>query len=75
MPENTGTLRHSMATRDEYLEQPIERRLARLARTADELAMATRGRDDAILSRRPEIKAGQRRRYLAQLARALEDRR
>jgi len=38
-------------------KQPIEARLARLARAADELAAAIRGRDDAALSRRPEPKA------------------
>ena len=46
-----------MATRDEYLAQSIEQRLARLARAADELAAAIRGRDDGALSRRPEPKA------------------
>src|SRR5256885_12753281 len=46
-----------MATRDDYVKQPIEARLARLARAADELAAAIRGRDDAVLSRRPEPKA------------------
>src|SRR5207249_12242039 len=46
-----------MATRDDDVKQPIEARLARLARAADELAAAIRGRDDAALSRRPEPKA------------------
>jgi hypothetical protein len=46
-----------MTTRDEYLQQPIEARLARLARTADDLAAAIRGHDDTTLSRRPEPKA------------------
>jgi hypothetical protein len=46
-----------MATRDEYLKQPLEERLARLARAADELAATIRGCDDASLSRRPEPKA------------------
>jgi len=46
-----------MARRDEYLAQSIEQRLARLARAADDLAAALRGRDDATLSRRPEPKA------------------
>ncbi len=43
-----------MPSRDEYLRQPLERRLARLARTPDELADAIRGRPDASLSRRPD---------------------
>ena len=46
-----------MATRDEYLKQPVEGRLARLARTADDVAAAIRGHDDTMLSRRPEPKA------------------
>jgi len=46
-----------MATRDDYLKQPVEQRLARLARAADDLDAAVRGRDDATLSRRPAPKA------------------
>jgi len=46
-----------MPTRDAYVKQPIEARLARLARAADDLAAAIRGRDDAVLSCRPEPKA------------------
>jgi hypothetical protein len=46
-----------MATRDQYLQQPIEARLSRLARTADDLAAAVRGRDDRMLSRRLQTKA------------------
>ena len=46
-----------MATRDDYLRLPIETRLARLARTVDDLAAALRGYDDATLSRRPEPKS------------------
>lgn len=46
-----------MATRDDYLKQPVAERLARLALTADELAAAIRSRDDAVLSRRPAPKA------------------
>src|SRR5881296_2643100 len=46
-----------MATRDDYLKQPVEQRLARLARAADDLDAAGRGRDDATLSRRPAPKA------------------
>jgi len=43
-----------MPTRDEYATRPIEQRLARLARTADELAAAVGVVSDATLSRRPE---------------------
>ena len=46
-----------MTTRDEYLKQPVDARLARLARTADDLAAAIRSHDDTTLSRRPESKA------------------
>jgi hypothetical protein len=46
-----------MATRADYLTQTLEQRLARLARTADDLAAALRGRDDAALSRRPAATA------------------
>ena len=45
-----------MPTRDDYVKQPIEARLAQLARAAD-LATAIRGCDHAVLSRRPEPKA------------------
>lgn len=41
-----------MPTRDDYLQQPLAERLARLERTPDELAEAIRGHDDATLSRR-----------------------
>jgi len=43
-----------MPTREDYLRQPLERRLARLAGTADELTEATRNRSAAQLARRPE---------------------
>src|SRR5439155_13304768 len=46
-----------MTTRDEYLKQPVDARLARLARTADDLAAAICSHDDTTLSRRPEPKA------------------
>lgn len=42
-----------MPTREDYLHLPLERRLARLAGTADELAGAIRDRSAAQLSRRP----------------------
>ena len=45
-----------MATRYEYLNQPVDRRLERLARTADDLADAIRGREDTALSRRPDAR-------------------
>ena len=43
-----------MPTREEYLHQPLERRLARLARTPDELAEEVRTRSVDVLSRRPD---------------------
>lgn len=46
-----------MPTREEYLKQPLERRLERLARTADDLAAEIRGRSEADLSRRPDAKS------------------
>ena len=45
-----------MPTMEEYAKLPVEERLKRLTRTADELAAAIRGRDDAALSRRPDGK-------------------
>ena len=41
-----------MPSRDDYLHQPLAERLARLAKTPDELSDAVRGRSDAALSRR-----------------------
>ena len=43
-----------MPSREEYLRQPLERRLARLARTPDELAEALRTRSAALLALRPD---------------------
>ena len=43
-----------MPTREEYLQQTIESRLARLACTPDDLAAAIHGQSDAVLSRRPD---------------------
>ena len=43
-----------MPTREDYLRQPRPQRLARLARTPDELAEALRARSAAQLSRRPD---------------------
>ncbi len=54
VPETRG--RVTMATMEEYAKLPVEERMRRLSRTADELAAAIRGRDDAALSRRPDGK-------------------
>jgi hypothetical protein len=43
-----------MPTMEEYAKQTSEERLARAARTADDLAAAIRGKDDAVMSRRPD---------------------
>jgi uncharacterized damage-inducible protein DinB len=43
-----------MPTMEEYATQTPEQRMARAARTADELAAAIRGKDDAALSTRPD---------------------
>jgi uncharacterized damage-inducible protein DinB len=45
-----------MPTMEEYAKQTSEERLARAARTADDLASAIRGKDDAVMSRRPDMK-------------------
>ena len=45
-----------MPTMDEYAKQPLEQRLQRLERTADELLAAVRGYSDSALSRRPDAK-------------------
>ena len=45
-----------MSTMEEYAGQPREQRMARLTRTADELAAAIKGQSDAVLSRRPDAK-------------------
>lgn len=52
VPERTT----AMPSIEEYASQPREQRLARLARTADELAAAIRGQGEAALSRRPDPK-------------------
>jgi hypothetical protein len=44
----------TMPTMEEYAKQPLEQRLSRLERTADELAAAIRDRSEAVLSRRPD---------------------
>src|SRR5215472_15524469 len=45
-----------MPTVEEYAKQPFEARLARMARTPDELAAAIHDQADAVLSRRPDAK-------------------
>jgi len=42
-----------MATSSDYLKQPVDERLNRLARTAEDIAAAIHGFDSAVLSRRP----------------------
>jgi DinB superfamily len=48
--------RTTMPTMEEYAKQPVAERLKRLERTPDEVAGAIRGRDDVVLSRRPDAK-------------------
>jgi uncharacterized damage-inducible protein DinB len=43
-------------TLEEYAKQPVAERLARLARTPDELPFAVRGQSEAVLARRPDAK-------------------
>ena len=45
-----------MATQKEWAQVPRGERLARLARTPDDLAAAIHGQSDAVLSRRPDGK-------------------
>ena len=45
-----------MTSIEEYATLPREERLARLARTADDLAAAIRGQTDAAVSKRPDAK-------------------
>jgi len=45
-----------MPTREDFLKQPLETRLAQLERTPDEIAAAIHDQDDAVLSRQPTIK-------------------
>lgn len=45
-----------MPTMEDYATQTPDTRLERAARTADELAAAIRGKDDAALSKRPDGK-------------------
>src|SRR5213079_1570076 len=48
--------RTAMPTMEEYAKQPAAERMKRLARTGDELAAAIKGRDEAVLARRPDAK-------------------
>src|SRR5436189_795194 len=48
--------RTAMPTMEEYAKQPVAARMKRLARTGDELAAAIKGRDEAVLARRPDAK-------------------
>jgi uncharacterized damage-inducible protein DinB len=45
-----------MPTMEEYAKQPREQRVARLTRTAEQLAAAIKGQSDTALSRRPDAK-------------------
>src|SRR5262245_11510729 len=46
----------AMPTMEEYAKQPREQRLQRLSRTADQLAAAIAGQNEALLARRPDEK-------------------
>jgi uncharacterized protein with NAD-binding domain and iron-sulfur cluster len=46
-----------MATMEEYAKQPMEQRMARLERTAGELAAAIKGQSAAALAKRPDAKS------------------
>jgi uncharacterized damage-inducible protein DinB len=48
--------RTAMPTMEEYAKQPVAERLARLDRTADELAAAIHAQSEAVLARRPDAK-------------------
>jgi hypothetical protein len=48
--------RTAMPTMEEYAKQPLAQRLARLERTADELAAALQGQAETVLARRPDPK-------------------
>jgi uncharacterized damage-inducible protein DinB len=50
------TEENAMPTIEEVAKLPVEQQLERLGRTADDLAAAIRGKDDAALSRRPDAK-------------------
>ena len=48
--------RTGVATMEDYAKQPLAERFKRMARTADELAAAIKGRDETALARRPDGK-------------------
>ena len=48
--------RNPMASIEEYASLPVDERLARLARTADDLVAAIRDQTDAAVSKRPDAK-------------------
>jgi hypothetical protein len=45
-----------MPSMEEYAKQPVEQRLQRLERTADELAAAIKGQSAAVVAKRPDEK-------------------
>ena len=45
-----------MPTLEEVAKQPLEERLGRMSRTADDLAAAIKGQSEAVLVRRPDLK-------------------
>jgi uncharacterized damage-inducible protein DinB len=45
-----------MLTMEEVAKQPVEERLRRMARTADDLAAATAGQQESAMTRRPDAK-------------------
>lgn len=45
-----------MLTMEEVAKQPLEERLRRMARTADDLAAAIAGQPESVLARRPDAK-------------------
>ena len=45
-----------MPTMDDVAKQPLPQKLERMGRTADDLAAAIRGQNDAVLSKRPDDK-------------------
>ena len=45
-----------MPTRQDYVQDPLEKRLERLKRTPNDLETAIQGQPEALLSRRPEPK-------------------
>jgi DinB family protein len=45
-----------MLTLEEVAKQPLEQRLGRMTRTADDLAAAIHGQNEAALMRRPDLK-------------------